>query len=80
MVKHTQTIRRQIAAELFECVRPFCEIGVERVNSKNLDSEVTLNSTEELITKKSVKYLGNDILDFCTQLPPLRLPPMLTQL
>ena len=27
MVKHTQTIRRQIADELFECVWLFCEIG-----------------------------------------------------
>ena len=27
MVKHTQTIRRQIADELFECVWSFCEIG-----------------------------------------------------
>ena len=31
MVKHTQTIRRQIADELFECVWPFCEIGGKRV-------------------------------------------------
>ena len=28
MVKHTQTIRWQIANDLFECVRPFCEISV----------------------------------------------------
>ena len=27
MVKHTQTIRRQIADESFEYVWPFCEIG-----------------------------------------------------
>ena len=27
MVKHTQTIRRQIADELFECVWLFCGIG-----------------------------------------------------
>ena len=27
MVKHTQTIRRQFADELFVCVWPFCEIG-----------------------------------------------------
>ena len=27
MVKHTQTIRRQIADELFERVWPFCGIG-----------------------------------------------------
>ena len=29
MVKHIQTIRRQIADELFEWVRPFCEIGAK---------------------------------------------------
>ena len=34
MVKHTQTIRRQIADELFECVWPFCEIGTKTVNKK----------------------------------------------
>ena len=28
MVKHTQTIRHKIDDELFECVWPFCEIGV----------------------------------------------------
>ena len=28
MAKHNQTIRRQIADELFECVWPFCEIGL----------------------------------------------------
>ena len=27
MVKYAQTIRRQIADELFECVWPFCVIG-----------------------------------------------------
>ena len=32
MVKYTQTIRRQIPNELFECVWPFCEIGAKRVN------------------------------------------------
>ena len=26
-LKHTQTMRRQIADELFECVWPFCGIG-----------------------------------------------------
>ena len=31
MVKHTQTIRRQFADELFECVRPFCHIGTQNV-------------------------------------------------
>ena len=27
MVKHTQTIRRQFADELFQCLWPFCKIG-----------------------------------------------------
>ena len=31
MVKDTQTIRRQIADEFFECVWPFFEIGAKRV-------------------------------------------------
>ena len=31
MVKHTQTIRRQIADELFERVWPFCGIGAQRL-------------------------------------------------
>ena len=31
MVKHTQTTRRQIADELFECVWLFCEIGACKV-------------------------------------------------
>ena len=36
MAEHTQTIRRQIAHELFECVWQFCEIGTERVNLTSL--------------------------------------------
>ena len=31
MVKHTQTIRRQFADELFECVWPICRIATQRV-------------------------------------------------
>ena len=33
MVKHTQTIRRQIADEFFECVWPFCEIDALKVKA-----------------------------------------------
>ena len=33
MVKHSQTIRRQITDELFECVWPFCETGAKRVKT-----------------------------------------------
>ena len=34
MAKHTQTIRRQFADELFECVWLFCGIGALRVTIK----------------------------------------------
>ena len=33
MVKHTQTIRRQIADELFECVWGFSGIDAEQVKT-----------------------------------------------
>ena len=35
MVKHTQTIRLQIADELFECVWPFFGIGNRIANKLN---------------------------------------------
>ena len=44
MVKHTQTIRRQIADELFECVWTFCGIGAWRVNNM-----ITASIMKELI-------------------------------
>ena len=34
VAKHTQTIRRQFADKLFECVWPFCGIGAERVKDE----------------------------------------------
>ena len=40
MVKHTQTIRRQIADDLFECVWPFYGIGAKRVNIPNIPDEI----------------------------------------
>ena len=44
MVKHTQTIRRQIADESFECVWPFCEIGAKR------DKDITDSVFKPLIS------------------------------
>ena len=41
------------------------------INSKNPDSEVTLNSNGGLIIKTASKCLRKDILDFCTRLLPL---------
>ena len=34
MVKHTQTSRREIADELFECIWAFCGIGALRAKYK----------------------------------------------
>ena len=36
MVKHCQTIRRQIADDLFKCVWPCCGVGAERVRFKTI--------------------------------------------
>ena len=38
MVKHSQTIRWQIADELFECVWPFCVIGAESVKKQTKET------------------------------------------
>ena len=40
MVKNTQTIRRQFADELFECVWPFCNLafkGLRKINAFHID-------------------------------------------
>ena len=50
MVKHTQTICRRIADELFECVWPFCGIGVERDIMQNFFS------TSNVIFPVSINY------------------------
>ena len=39
MAKHTQTIRRQIADELFECVCPFCEFKLIAENEKRREKK-----------------------------------------
>ena len=49
MVERTQTIPRQIADELFECVWPFCEIGTERVKSYVADEWPQLAHENEAI-------------------------------
>ena len=33
MVKHTQTIRRQFADELIDCVGPFCESALKGLSN-----------------------------------------------
>ena len=49
MIKHTQTISRQFAVELFECVWPFSEIGAERVK------------TNETCSLEKTKFIKRDI-------------------
>ena len=55
MAKHTQTIRQQIAEELFECVWPFCEIGAERFNSGSVTLSFTQSKLIALSAKKKKK-------------------------
>ena len=40
MVKHTQTIRRQFADELFECAWQICDIGALRVKDVKFNNVV----------------------------------------
>ena len=52
MVKHTQTILRQIADELFEYVWPFCEIGDKKVSitlNLSLDTFFLVIHTAEIL-------------------------------
>ena len=57
MVKNTQTIRRQIADEFFECVWPFCDIGTLRVN-KEYKIRRKLNNFFKILylTKKCIDH------------------------
>ena len=61
MAKHTQTIRQQIAEELFECVWPFCEIGAERVNSGSVTLSFTQSKLIALSAKKKKKVKNRSI-------------------
>ena len=58
MVKHTQTIRRQIDNELFECVWPFCGIGAWRVKvtSDNLDESMNASKKKKVQTSLNVYF------------------------
>ena len=42
MVKHSQTICRLTADELFECVWPFCGVGTYRANAKTFSSSISV--------------------------------------
>ena len=70
MVKHTQTNRRQIADDLFECLWPFCGIGAKRVNIPNIPDEIKgfdSDSHFELLIVKEITYY----YFFLLHLPPM---------
>ena len=62
MVKHTQTICRPIADELFECIRPFSEIGTKRINKelKNWSIDIRIPRPVKKVFKKKTTI---EILD-----------------
>ena len=66
MVKHTQTIRRQIAEELFECVWPFCGVGAERDKVSSPFIIMLLTSSE----KKSCTIEGNTLHEYVKAVCP----------
>ena len=57
MVKHTQTIRRQFADELFECVWPFCGIGAFSLNNSLIVWALWLHTIFLFFTGMSCKFL-----------------------
>ena len=59
MVKHTQTIRRQIADELFECVWPLYGIGAGRVKQFQMLLTVVLLLTIQISVFFYQQYLSN---------------------
>ena len=50
------------------------------IYSKNLDSQVTLNSCKQSIIKNAAGCLRKDIVEFCSKLTPLSWPPTLEEL
>ena len=60
MAKHTQTICRQFADELFECVWPFCGIGAERIKDVEESNQIVCypGKEEESLTKTRVLYIN----------------------
>ena len=56
MVKQTQTIRRQIAKELFQCVFPFCGAGFYSVkiwiSAIRILVKILISKSQEVLSKK----------------------------
>ena len=55
MVKYTQTIRRQ----LFQCVRPFCGFGTERVNQFHTTDLILITSETSKKQKLPLMFSGS---------------------
>ena len=50
------------------------------INSDNLQTNLVLRANEESIIKEAAKFLREDILEFCSKLPPLSWPPTIEEL
>ena len=50
------------------------------INSKSLESEVTITSDHESLIRNPAKYLRSDIIDYCDKLTLLSWPPTLEEL
>ena len=61
MVKHTQTIRRQIADELFECVWTFVKLALKGLDGPRIS--VTLLSTHQPKMQKKSLGINSHFLD-----------------
>ena len=65
MVKHTQTIRWQIAYELFECYWPFCGIGaILGLQSATLNLKWSFSASYNYISRSAICKADLDCILF----------------
>ena len=73
MVKHTQTNRRQIADDLFECVWPFFGIGAERVTRNDLYDSICMTLIRFLYDSTNLNVVNWKIVTtFCIKICMIR--------
>ena len=68
MVEHTQTICRQFADELFQCIWPFCGIGAQKINDKAQCHIAVLSSCVCFYEFPTIKVLLARLLKFWVDL------------
>ena len=57
MAKHTQTICRQLADELFECVWPFVKLVLKGLTMKKPIERTSKNILKNIQNKKAIEYI-----------------------